>query len=117
MQFGPRLDLDPADPLAVQEDGRQAHPAPVLGHDLGGGADVGVEPGAQIGQLRAEGGCGDQAGVTLGHQPPGVVTCRVVGPGLGAHLLEGPAAQDRPHPAAEQPEDHRQDDQHDDGDQ
>ncbi len=107
VQLGPRLDLDPADPLAVEEDGGQAEPAPVLGHHFGGGAHVGVEAGTEIGQLRPERGRGDQAGIALGHQAPGVVPGRVVGPGPGLHLGQGPAAQDRPHPAAEEPEHQR----------
>ena len=38
VELGTGLDLDPAHPLAVQEDRRQSQPAPVLGHHLGGGA-------------------------------------------------------------------------------
>ena len=108
VQLGPGLDLHPAHPPAVHEHGRQSEPAAVLGHHLGRGADVGVEAGAEIGELGAEGGRSDQAGVAPGHQPAGVVAGRVVGPGLGAYLVEGTAAEDRPHPSAEEAEHHGQ---------
>ena len=68
VELGPGLDLDPADPLAVQEDGRQSEPAPVLGHHLGRGAHVGVEAGAQVGQLGPEGGRRDESGVAPGRR-------------------------------------------------
>ena len=113
MEFGPGLELDPADPLTVQEHGGQAQSPPVLGHDLGRGPDVGEEPGAQVGELGLEGGRGDDARVALGHEPPRVVAGTVVGPGFRAHLVEGAAAEDRPHAAAQQSE-HDRHHRHDD---
>ena len=115
MELCPWLQFDPADPLAPQEHRGEAEAPPVLGDHLGGGTHVGVEPGAQVGELGLEGGCGDQPGVALGDEPPGVVASVVVGPCLGADLLQSTAAEDRPHPAAQQPQRHRHDRQHDQG--
>ncbi len=82
VQLGAGLHLDPAHPLAVQEDRGQAESPPVLGDHLGRGPHVGVEPGAQVGELGLERGGGDEAGVAPGDEPPGVVPRRVVGPGV-----------------------------------
>ena len=90
MQLGTRLELDPADPLAVQEHRRQSEPPAVFGHHLGGRSDVGVEPRPQIGELGLERGRGDQSGVSLGDQPPGVVPGVVVGTGCPCAPRRGP---------------------------
>ena len=85
VELGPGLELDPADPLVVEEDRGQAEPPPVLLHHLGGGPHVGVEADPEVGELRLEGGRGDQAGVAPADQPPAGVPGGVVGPGLGLH--------------------------------
>ena len=114
MELGPRLQLHPADPLVLEEDRGQPEPAPALLHHFGGGTHVGVEAHTEVGQLRLEGGRGDQAGIAPAHQPSGGVPGRVVRPGLGLDRFQGPSAQDGPHPPGQQPEhqgQHHQDDQ------
>ena len=91
-----------------EEHRREPELSPVLLHHLGGGPHVGVEAHPEVGQLRAEGGRGDQPGVAPPHQPTGGVTPGVVGPALGLDLVEGATSEDRPHPPAQQPENHRQ---------
>ncbi len=111
VQFGSGLQLDPAHPPAVQEDRGKPQPAAVLLHHLSRGPDVGVEAHTEVGELGLERGRRDQAGVAVGDQSPGVVPGRIVGPPLGLHRMEGAAAQDRPHAAAEQAEHQRHDHQ------
>ncbi len=115
MELGPGFELHPAHPLFVEEDGWQAEAPPVLRDHLGGRAHVGEEAGTQIGELRLEGGSGDQPGVAATHQPAGFVPGDVVRLGLGVDVAEGATSEDGPHPPAEQPDDQGQDDQHDQG--
>ena len=90
MELGAGLHLDPADPQTVHEHRRQAEPAALLLHHLGGGPDVGVEADTQVGELGVEGGTGDQAGVALGDQPPGGIAGQIVGHPLALHRLSDP---------------------------
>ena len=115
VQLGTGLQLDPAHPLVVQEDRREPQAPTVLLHHLAGGPHVGVEADPEVGELRLEGGGGDEAGIAAAGQPPRRVACGVVRAGLGTHALQGAAAEDRPHPSAQQAEDQGQHGQHDEG--
>ena len=77
-----RLELDPGH-LAVGQEQRR-HPEAVqprrgLGDHLAGAAGVGVEAGAEVGQLGVAGVAGDEAGVAGGDQVAGQGPGRLVG--------------------------------------
>ncbi len=112
VQCRARFELDPADPPAVHEHRRQAEPATVLLHHLGGRTHVRVEAGPEMSELGLEGGGGDQPVVAAGEQTTSGVPGGVVGTGFGQDRVERAAAEDRPHPAAEQTEHQREHHQH-----
>ena len=90
VQFGAGLELDPADPLVVEEDRGEPQAAAVLLHHLAGGPHVGVEAQTQMGELGLEGGGGDQSGIPPADQPAAGVAGGVVGPSPRSGRSPGP---------------------------
>ena len=103
VQLGAGLDLEGRLLAVVQEGGRQAEAAPVLVHDLGGGAGAGEEPGVEVGQLGHQGAADDHAGdARLDGEPGGVEGVlavhleQLVGDGPRARRVRRPRARAGP---------------------
>ena len=129
VQLRPGLDLERRLLSMVQERGRQPEAAPVLVHDLGGGAGAGEEARIEVGQLGHQRTAGDDArDPRLDGGPGGVERVLavhqelLVGDGAGPRRAAGPRrgqapAPERPPNAAGREGDHDgQDGQEGDGD-